>query len=159
MVRSASLNLAIAAIWLLLQSELTLSGFFLGFVLGFGLIALFREVLHSHDYVRRMVAGVRFAGVFTQAFLLSSFQVLRISLFSSMRSLNPRIITYDIEGLTKLETLLLSHAISLTPGTTTVAIGAGFRYLILHVLEADNPDEVRDSIDRTLKRGILAFTR
>jgi multicomponent Na+:H+ antiporter subunit E len=85
--------------------------------------------------------------------------VLRISLFSSMRTLNPRIITYDIEGLTKLETLLLSHTISLTPGTTTVAIGPGFQYLILHVLEADDPDAVRDAIDRTLRRGILAFTR
>ena len=68
-------------------------------------------------------------------------------------------ITYDVAGLSKLEILLLSHCISLTPGTTTIDVAANFEYLTLHVLDAPDPAAVRKGIDETLKRGILAFTR
>lgn len=158
-MRSLLLNLLVAFLWLLLQPQPALLDFAFGFTLGFALLALFRPVLHSEDYVRRMVAGVAFAGVFAKAFLFSCFELIKITLFVPFSRLQPEIIRYDVKGLSKVEILLLSHCISLTPGTTTVDVAEDFSHLKLHVLDCPDPDSVRRSIDETLRRGLLAFTR
>jgi multicomponent Na+:H+ antiporter subunit E len=158
-MRSLLLNLLLAVIWLLLQSEPSLAGFAVGYALGFGLLLLFQPLLNSGDYTRRMLAGAAFAGVFLREFLLSCLHLVRLTLFTPVSRLRPDFIIYDVSGLTRTEILLLSHCVSLTPGTNTVDISQDFQRLYLHVLDCPDPVAVRDSIDRTLRRGILAFTR
>lgn len=154
-----AINLLVAVCWLLLQAEATLIGMVVGLVLGFAMLALFRDVVGSHDYVRRVSAAVTFIGLFAKEFLLACGQLFRAALWLPVDRLKPRIIYYDTAGLTKLEALLLSQVISLTPGTTTVDISPDFSRFTLHVLECHDPDAVREAIDRTLKRALLAFTR
>lgn len=158
-MRSLLLNLLVAVIWLLLQSEPSIFVFLTGFALGFGLLALFRSLLDSGDYVRRMSAGVAFLGVFGREFLKACWQLVRLTLFTPAARLRPGFLIYDVSGLTRIEILLLSHTVSLTPGTNTVDISHDSRRLYLHVLDCGDPEEVRRSIDETLRRGILAFTR
>lgn len=158
-MRALLLNLMVAAIWLLLQSPPTLLGFAVGYALGFGLLALFHQVVDSRDYVRRTVALVAFLGLFAREFLRSCLQLGRAALFTPVSRLRPRFIVYDVTGLSRMEVLLLSHSISLTPGTNTVDILGDFTGLRLHVLDCPDPKLIRAGIDRTLRRGILAFTR
>lgn len=158
-MRSLLLNLLVAVIWLLLQTEPSIFAFLVGFALGFGLLALFKPVLDSKDYVRRMLAAGLFLGVFVREFLKACWQLIRLTLFTPVKKLRPEFIIYDVSGLTRVEILLLSHTVSLTPGTNTVDISHDFKRLYLHVLDCPDAAEVRRSIDETLKRGILAFTR
>jgi len=157
-MKALALNLIVAVVWLLLQADASGFQFVIGYLLGFGLIALFPDPLKGRDYVRRILAASVFALIFLREFLLSSMQVVRQVLFTPVRNLRPRIIHYHTGGLTSLEALLLSHVISLTPGTTTVDVSDDRTKFILHVMDGD-PDAVRLSIDQTLKKGILAFTR
>ncbi len=120
---------------------------------------LFKPVLNSGDYVRRMLGFMRFVGIFMKAFVVSCWNIALAALFARMGPLQPMLITYDVSGLSKLEILLLSHCISLTPGTTTVEISPDFSRFVLHVFDTHDPDAVRRDIDLTLRRGILAFTR
>ena len=158
-MRALSINMLVAVIWMLLQAEVSLFHIVVGFGLGLGLLAAFPDVFGGRDYVRRVVALARFVGVFLWEFLFSCIQLLRACLFLPVSRLRPAIITYNLGGLTKLETLLLSHCISLTPGTTTVDVAPDFSHLVLHVLESEHPDQVRSRIDQRLRRGILSFTR
>lgn len=158
-MRSLALNLIVATIWLLLHSEPSILVFITGFVIGFALLALFRSLLGSHDYVRRMIAAWSFVGVFSWAFLKSCIQLIKYALFVPIKRLRPEFIIYDVSKLNRLELLLLSHCVTLTPGTSTVDISEDFTRLYLHVLDCQDVDAVRASIDQTLKRGILAFTR
>lgn len=158
-MRSLILNLLVAAIWLLLQPAPTLMDFFVGFALGFLLLVLFRPVINSHGYVRRMIAAWTFVGLFSRDFLISCGQLVHLSLFVPTSRLRSGFMQYDVAGLSRTEILLLSHCISLTPGTNTVDISPDFRCLHLHVLNYADEQAVRTSIDRNLRRGILAFTR
>ncbi len=159
MILSLSLNLLVALIWLFLQPQPSGGAFVIGLLVGFGLIALFRPVLNSHGYVRRTVAVVRFVFVFAWEFLLASWQIAKAALFRSSGSLSPAIVRYETGGLSRFEALLLSHCISLTPGTTTLEITPDLSSFTLHVLDCDDAAAVNAAIDRTLKSGILAFTR
>jgi multicomponent Na+:H+ antiporter subunit E len=158
-MRSLAINLVVAVCWLLLQGEATLFSVTVGLMLGFGMLAVFRDVIGSGDYVRRVSAAATFFLLFAREFLLACWQLFRASVWLPRDRLKPQIIYYNTGGLTAVEALLLSQCISLTPGTTTVDMTPDFRCFTLHVLECHNPDAVRDSIDRSLKRGILAFTR
>jgi multisubunit Na+/H+ antiporter MnhE subunit len=158
-VKFLGLNLIIASIWLLLQDSPTFATFVIGGGLGFGLIFLFRDVLDSRDYTRRVVALFSFVLIFFWQFLVAARDLLRIVLATSMKKLTPRMITYDVSDLKTYETLILCHLITLTPGSSVVALSADHSTLVLHVLNTTNPDAVRDEIDQTLKRGLLAITR
>lgn len=158
-MKSLVLNLLISVIWLFLAPEPSLIVFLTGWLVGFGLIALFRSVLDSRDYVRRAIGAAVYLVIFLREFFVSCGNLVVVSLFRSRASLAPRVITYDVHGLSYLEILVLSQSISLTPGTTTIDIARDRSHLVLHVLDAPDPEAVRASIDRTLRRGILAFTR
>ena len=58
-----------------------------------------------------------------------------------------------------MEILLLSHAISLTPGTATVDVEDNFRTLRLHTIDSRDLEATRRGIRDNLERRILAFTR
>ena len=158
-MRSLALNLIVAVIWLFLHEEPSLITFVIGFIIGFALLSLFRSLLASHDYVRRMIAAWAFMGVFSWAFLTACIELIRFTLFVPVKRMRPEFIIYDVSKLSRLELILLSHCVTLTPGTRTVDISEDFTRLYLHVLDCPDADAVRVSIDQTLKRGILAFTR
>lgn len=158
-MKSLTANLCVAIIWMLLHGEPSLVVFLVGWAVGFALLALFSPVLRSGAYVRRTLGLGRFLAVFGRAFVTSSWQLLMLVLMRRVRDLHPRLITYDVRGLTMLEILLLSHSISLTPGTTTVDVSPDRNHLVLHVLDAPEPETVRRDIDQTLRSAILGFTR
>lgn len=158
-MRSLALNLAMAIIWLFLQSEPTLRDFVVGCLLGFGLLYIFRPVLRSDDYIRRVLAASLFILVFAREFVLSCGELIYYTLFVPVKRLRPEFMIYDVSGMSRMEILLLSHCISLTPGTNTVDISEDFSRLYLHVLDCPDAEVVRRKIDKTLKRAILAFTR
>jgi multicomponent Na+:H+ antiporter subunit E len=153
------LNLTIAIMWLLLSTKPSSVVFGVGYLIGFALVAAFRTIIGGENYVRRTLAFLVFLLVFTREFLVANVKVAGTVLFRSREALRPNFITYDVTGLSRAEILLLSYCISLTPGTTTVDVVPDFNTLILHALDADQPDRTRAEIDRTLKQSILAFTR
>jgi multicomponent Na+:H+ antiporter subunit E len=158
-MKSLLLNLVIALVWLLLSQDPSAASFATGFLIGFAFVGAFRAVLGSEQYVRNALAFLRFVLVFSREFLVANVKVAWTVLARRRAALHPNFITYDVAGLTPFEILLLSYCISLTPGTTTVQVSDDFQTLIVHALDADEPDVIRAGIDRTLKRGILSFTR
>jgi multicomponent Na+:H+ antiporter subunit E len=152
-------NLLIAILWLLLSAVPSVGSFATGFIIGFGLLVLFRPVLPPDDYVRRVWAFVRFVLIFAGEFLLSNLGVARTVLFRRTANMEADFVIYDTSGLRPVEVLLLSHLISLTPGTVTVEIAPDYGHLLLHVLDATDPEAVRGRIERRLCRPLLEVTR
>jgi multisubunit Na+/H+ antiporter MnhE subunit len=108
---------------------------------------------------RRAFHLVRFGSRFVRALLVSNLQMARVVLFRPVRDLAPDFIAYPISGLTPLEIVVLSHCITLTPGTTSVEISADRTTLLVHALEADDPAGVCAAIKRDLEAPLLAWTR
>lgn len=159
-MKALALNIVIAVIWLLLSSRRATADFFVGFGLGFVMLAAFNAVLPgAASYPRRCVAFLRFVLIFAREFVSANLSVARIVLFESREALHPNFIRYDVTGMRPGEILLLSYCITLTPGTTAVQVSEDFRTLVIHALDADAPDTIRWQIDERLKTPLLRFTR
>lgn len=155
-----TLNMVIATTWLLLSSHPGVPSFTVGLATGYLLIAAFRSLLPDGPaYIRRSLALLRFALSFARQFVVANFSVAVTVLARSRDALHPNFITYDISGLRPGEILLLTYCITLTPGTVSIQISDDQRNLVVHALEASDPDGIRRQIDRDLKQPILAFTR
>lgn len=100
-----------------------------------------------------------FLWYFLRALVLANLQLARTVLFTKREDLTPGFLTYPVEGLSKLEILVLSHCITLTPGTTTVEISPDFSRLTLHALDARDPAATVSAIRDELEAPILRWTR
>jgi multisubunit Na+/H+ antiporter MnhE subunit len=97
--------------------------------------------------------------LFLRALVVASLQLTRTILFDKRGSLAPGFLAYPVEQLSTFEILVLSHCITLTPGTTTVEISSDFTQLTLHALDARDPEATVRSIRSELEAPILWWTR
>ena len=153
------LNLAIALIWFFLGDRPSGARLLIGFVIGFGVIHLFARALPAQTYTRRVAAFVVFVLIFLRELIVSNLQLAWIVLTRDPATLRPAIFTYPVEGLHPLEILVLSHCLTLTPGTATIDIEDNFRVLRIHVIHAEDIEAVRAQIRRNIENRLRAFTR
>lgn len=156
---SFGLNVVIALLWLFLVPNPNLGSLVAGYLVGFFFIVMFQRLLGSEGYVQRTIAFVRFFLNLIKEITLSTIEIAKAVLFRPIDEIDPDFLQLDISDLTRGEILLLSHCITLTPGTTSVDISKDFRTLTVHAFDAADPDAVRESINTSLRDPILAFTR
>ena len=156
---SLILNVLIAVMWLLLSSEPNIATFVIGFLMGIGMLTLFRDVLPREQYLKRVTGFVRFCFIFLREFVVANLDMAHTVLFQSKEDLHPNFITLDVSGLKRWEILLLTQCVSLTPGSTSVNISDDFQTVLIHALGADNSEMLRRQINNNLKQPILEFSR
>ena len=152
-------NILLAIIWLFLSQDQTVIDLMIGFFIGFLVLAVFQRITGSSDYVRRVLAFVRFGAVFLKEFLLSNIQVMVFTLTVPQRKMHPEFVSMDVKGMTDTEIVLLAQAITLTPGTTAVEVSDDRSSLLIHFLDPDKSEDKTASIRKNFKEPILSFMR
>lgn len=147
------------AAWTLLRDELSLAGFFSGYAIGLIILLLFPNIVDVRTYIKQTFGFFYFIAKFAKEFILANLSVAKIVLFERKSKLKPFFLKYNIAKLKQQEIILLSHCITLTPGTISVRISEDQKHLMIHVLNAESPHKVESSIKQKLEDPILAFTR
>lgn len=112
-----------------------------------------RRLLH------RTGAFLYWMAAFMKALILSQIRVATLILFPKTHPVRPGFFIFPLTDLSDLEILLLSHSITLTPGTSSVDVDTGKRELLVHALEAGDTEAAIEDIRDNLLRPLLAFTR
>lgn len=107
----------------------------------------------------RAVGFVVFVAIFIRELTLANIAVAKSVLFQPISSLAPGFVRYPTDGLSELEIVMLTHCITLTPGTTSVEVAEDRRSVLVHALDARDPQGVCDGIKKTLETPILGWTR
>jgi multisubunit Na+/H+ antiporter MnhE subunit len=102
---------------------------------------------------------VGFILCFIRELVLANIAVARTVLFTPRSALAPGFLEYDLRGLRPFEIVVLTHCITLTPGTTSVEVCQDQLTLVIHALDARDHDAVRLSIKNGLEKPLLAWTR
>lgn len=130
-----------------------------------------RDVTSTDDFLREgrdTPPGPRIAALFwlpvfllrfARELVMANIVMARTVLLQRNADLSPDFLTYDVRGLRSWEIVLLTHCITLTPGTTSVELDDDETTLVVHALDARDPDGVRRSIKDGLERPLLRWTR
>lgn len=108
---------------------------------------------------RRIVAFLCWKLAFAKALILSQIRVAILILLPKSHPVHPGFFIFPLGDLTDLEILILTHSITLTPGTSSVDVDTEKRELLVHALESGDTDAAIADIRDNLLRPLLAFTR
>jgi multicomponent Na+:H+ antiporter subunit E len=158
------LHLTLALLWVLLWGHFDLYTFLAGVVIGFLLLALLgRTTRGSFAYPVRQVATLGypkrlwrllcFAKYFVKILVVANWRVAKLILSPGM-PIHPRIVRYEVDGLTPVQVTTLAATITLTPGTLAADLSGDGRYLYIHCIDAPDPAGATAELDE-LKHRLL----
>jgi multicomponent Na+:H+ antiporter subunit E len=139
------LNLLLALTWAALQGELSAINLAFGFLLSGAIIYIFRQMFFMPLYFRKAGLAVKLAIVFFKELVKSNLSVLRVVMSPRLR-VSSGVIALPTELRNDVALTLLANMITLTPGTLTLDISPDRRYLFVHTLNLDDPEDVKREI-------------
>ena len=86
--------------------------------------------------------------------LVANVVVAMIVLFKSNKNMRPAWVVIPLELRTPEAITMLAGTITLTPGTVSADVSEDGKALLVHALDAENPDEVRDDIKQRYERRL-----
>ena len=154
------LNLFIAALWLLLQDEITpqFSTFLMGFIVGIGILYAMHRFYGTQFYLRRVFSIVRLMMLFNWELLLSSYSVLK-QITTPKLNITPGIFTYKTELKGDWEVTALALLLTLTPGSVVMEVSEEGDLFYIHAMDME---ESKDAVIRSIgkfEQAIMEVTR
>ena len=155
MIHHFFLNLSLAFVWCLLQDEISLQQFLIGYLVGAGIMLFFIQVFHEELYFQKVGLGLRLLLFFTKELLVANWAVVKQVLSPQLKA-RAGIIAYPLELQDDILITLLANMITLTPGTLSVEVAPDRRFLFIHILDiADIEEEkrkIKNGFERYLQR-------
>ncbi len=96
---------------------------------------------------------------FVRELVLANITMAKIVLLQKREDLKPDFVVYDTAGLTPFEVVVLTHCITLTPGTTSVELNDEATQVVIHALDARDASGVCLGIKNNLEAPLLGWTR
>lgn len=149
------LSVLLVIVWLLMANSLTFGGLFLGITIGI-LLPIFTAPFWPGRPDVNYLAGIAYLGLVLRDIVVANFEVAAIILFKRNRDLKPIWLVIPMELDTPEAITVFAGTISLTPGTVSSDVSACGRFLLVHALDAPDPDaeiaRIKTRYETRLKR-------
>lgn len=154
------LNLFIAALWLLLQDEVTpqFSTFLMGFIVGMGILYAMHRFYGTQFYLRRVFSIIKLLWLFNWELFLSSYSVLK-QITTPKLNITPGIFTYKTALKGDWEITALALLLTLTPGSVVMEVSEEGDVFYIHAMDIE---QSKDAIIRSIgkfEQAIMEVTR
>ncbi len=152
------LNIFLALVWSLLQGEINLSHFTVGFLLGYAIIGVTQRALGGRRYSSKWFRVLRFVVVVTWE-IVSASLALAWLLLQPRLQLRPAVVAVDLDVESDFEITILANLISLSPGTLSLDVATDQRTLYVHTVTLQDVETFRHRIKSRLERQVLEVMR
>jgi multicomponent Na+:H+ antiporter subunit E len=144
-------NLFLAFIWITLTMKFELTNFIFGFAAGF-LVLWFvnRKKVGEYRYIHFVPRLLSFLLLFIKEVVKGSVRI-GYDIVTPHHYMRPGIIAVPLDAKTDLEITLLANTITLTPGTTSIALSEDRAFLYVYSTYLD--EDVQKSIEE-IKNGL-----
>jgi multicomponent K+:H+ antiporter subunit E len=133
------LSVLLVIVWLLMANTLTVGGLLLGIVIGI-LLPIFTAPFWPGRPDVRYRAGLAYIALVLWDIVVANFEIAAIILFRRNRDLRPAWLSIPLDLHAPEAITVLAGTISLTPGTVSSDVSACGKYLLVHALDAADPD-------------------
>jgi len=140
------LTLMLIMVWQMLVNKLTLGNLLLGTVLALFIPIITSPYWPNRPKLRSAPRIVEYILVVLWDICVANVQVAYVILFKTNANTKPAWISIPLELRTPEAITVLAGTITMTPGTVSSDVAADGRSLLVHCLDAPDPDAVRDEI-------------
>ncbi len=140
------LTLTLTVVWLMLANDLSLGGLVMGAILGVAIPLMTRAYWPDRPRIRRPFGMLAYVALVLWDVAVANIVVALIVLLKPVSRIRPAFVTIPLDLRTPEAITMLAGTITMTPGTVTAEISADGRALLVHALDAPDPDAVRDEI-------------
>ena len=157
MIRYVSSVAALTAIYAGTLASFAPADLLFGALLACALLFLFRPALSVPQphaparSLRRVVAFFPFVGVIFRDIVVGTWTVARIVVTPSPQN-RPGVITVPLGERTRTGVVISGLALSLSPGSTLIAVDWEHRLMLLHLLDVHDLERVRGDLQRFYDR-------
>ena len=149
------LSVLLAVVWLLMANDMSFGGLFIGILIGI-MLPIFTAPFWPGRPDINYGAGMAYLGLVLWDIVVANFQVAAIILFKRNRDLKSAWLVIPMELDTPEAITVLAGTISLTPGTVSSDVSACGQYLLVHALDAADPEaeiaRIKSRYETRLKR-------
>ncbi len=148
------LSVLLAVLWLLLNNTLSFAHLLLGAFLGWGIALLCRPLLMPVPKVAKPLALLRFALMVGSDIVIANLHVAKL-VIGPRTQLRPAFIEVPMRLQDEFMLSLLTSIISLTPGTVSASLSSDRSVLLVHALDAPDPQQLVAEIQRRYEAPLL----
>ncbi|WP_323776020.1 Na+/H+ antiporter subunit E [Leisingera sp.] len=149
------LTLLLTLTWLLLVNSWSLNSLIFGLMLGVLIPFVTQPFWPNRPQLRRPLKIAEYILVVLLDIVQANIIVARIVLFKPNADRRPNWITIPLDLKTPEAITALAGTITMTPGTLSADISDEGHSLLVHCLDAPNPDAVRDEIKQRYERRLM----
>ena len=140
------LSLVLAVVWLALVNKVTPGNVLLGAILGVVVPILTAPYWPRRAKIAHPVKVAGYILIVLWDIIVANVQVAAIILFKRNRNIRSHWITVPLDLTSPEAITVLAGTITMTPGTVSAMLSADGGSILVHCLDTDDPDAVRDEI-------------
>lgn len=148
------LTILLAVVWVLLQNKYSAGMLVFGVILGIVIPIMTARWWPDRPSGFRLGKMISYCILVIWDILVANVQVAIIVLTRSNESLRPAWIVVPLDLKQPEAITVLAGTITLTPGTVSADLSDAGHSLLVHVLDTDDPDAVRDDIKDRYERRL-----
>jgi multicomponent K+:H+ antiporter subunit E len=148
------LSLLLVAVWLMLLNGVSLGGIVMGVILGIAIPKITSPYWPDRPRLRRPFKIAEYILLAIWDIVVANVVVAKLILFKRNADMSPAWIAVPLDLRTPEAITVLAGTVTLTPGTVSAEFSADGRELLVHALDAPDPDAVRDGIKARYERRL-----
>lgn len=151
-------NILLALIWAITAEEFSAANFATGFVVGFALLFLVRNVLGESKYFRDVYDIIALGVFFVVEIVVANLRMAYYVVMPLSR-MRPAVLAVPLEELNETELTVFSNLITLTPGTLSLDISDDRRVIYVHFMWYDDAESARRNLKHGFERRVIRALR
>ena len=148
------LTLLLVAVWQMLVNYVSLGTLVFGLILGILIPLLTAPYWPDRPRLKNPAMIVEFILIVLWDIVVANVSVAKIILFKRNEDMRPTWVTVPLDLRSPEAITVLAGTITMTPGTVSADVAADGRSLLVHCLDAADPDAVRDDIKQRYERRL-----
>jgi multicomponent K+:H+ antiporter subunit E len=148
------LTLLLTVVWLMLVNSVTVGAVILGLAFGILIPLLTSAYWPNRPKLRRPLKVVSYVLIVVWDICVANLVVAKTILFRRNADLRSNWVTIPLDLSSPEAITVLAGTITMTPGTVSSDISACGRALLVHCLDAPDPDAVREEIKYRYERRL-----
>ncbi len=147
-------SVTLLIIWLMLVNKVTVGNVVLGGILGVIVPILTAPYWPGRPDIQNHFKAVEYVLIVLWDIVVANFHVAAIILFKHNKDIRSKWVCVPLEITSPEAITILAGTITMTPGTVSAMLSADGSSVLVHCLDCENPEAVRDEIKARYERRL-----